>query len=159
MYRIIDIETENTGSDVMQDNKRILSVQIGDDTRQKVPFTTELAQLLQAKIHVIAVNNVKDDKTVNKIQAYITQVAGFMKGKVEYQTEELFGDNIADMVVNYSKGIKADLISIMTEQASGLDLILGNTAHQVINKSDMPVLSLTPREIRISGGTFSTFGG
>jgi nucleotide-binding universal stress UspA family protein len=82
-----------------------------------------------------------------------------MKGKVECQTDELFGDNIADMIVTYSKGVKADLISIMTEQASGINLILGNTAHQVINKSDMPVLSMTPREIRVSGGTFSTFGG
>ncbi len=139
--------------------KIVMPIDTGDDTRQKVPFTTELAQLLQAKVHVIAVNNVNDDKTINKLQAYITQVAGFMKGKVEYETEELYGDNVADMVVNYSKGIKADLISIMTEQASGIDLILGNTAHQVINKSDIPVLSLTPREIRISGGTFSTFGG
>lgn len=34
MYRVIDIETENTGSDIMADNKRILSVQIGDDTKQ-----------------------------------------------------------------------------------------------------------------------------
>jgi len=34
MYLIIDIETENTGTDVMDDNKRIISVQIGDDTKQ-----------------------------------------------------------------------------------------------------------------------------
>jgi hypothetical protein len=34
MYLIIDIETENTGTDVMEDNKRIISVQIGDDTKQ-----------------------------------------------------------------------------------------------------------------------------
>jgi len=34
MYQIIDIETENTGADVMEDNKRILSVQIGDDIKQ-----------------------------------------------------------------------------------------------------------------------------
>ncbi|MGD0978602.1 MAG: hypothetical protein ABR962_05605 [Candidatus Bathyarchaeia archaeon] len=36
MYRIIDIETENTGTDIMEDNKRILSVQIGDDTTQNL---------------------------------------------------------------------------------------------------------------------------
>jgi hypothetical protein len=34
MYLIIDIETENTGTDVMEDNKRIISVQIGDDKKQ-----------------------------------------------------------------------------------------------------------------------------
>ena len=36
MYLIIDIETENTGTDIMKDNKRILSVQIGDDTKQSL---------------------------------------------------------------------------------------------------------------------------
>lgn len=36
MYRVIDVETENTGTDVMKDNKRIISVQIGDDTKQSL---------------------------------------------------------------------------------------------------------------------------
>ena len=36
MYSVIDIETENTGADIMKDNKRILSVQIGDDIKQKL---------------------------------------------------------------------------------------------------------------------------
>lgn len=36
MYRAIDIETENTGIDIMKDNKRIISVQIGNDTKQNL---------------------------------------------------------------------------------------------------------------------------
>ena len=36
MYLAIDIETENTGFDIMKDNKRIISVQIGDDTKQNL---------------------------------------------------------------------------------------------------------------------------
>ena len=136
----------------------VLPIDTGDDTRQKVPFTTEIAQLFGAEIHIISVNTHKDDKAINKLRAYSTQVAGYMVGKVKYETEELFGENIADLVVNYTKAVKADLISIMTEQSSGISLIMGNTAHQVINKSEVPVLSLTPRELRISGGSFSTFG-
>jgi len=38
MYLIIDVETENTGSDVMKDNKRIISVQIGDDAKQELYY-------------------------------------------------------------------------------------------------------------------------
>lgn len=34
MHLIIDIETENTGADIMEDNKRIISVQIGNATEQ-----------------------------------------------------------------------------------------------------------------------------
>lgn len=36
MYLIIDIETENTGTDIMEDNKRILSIQIGNDAKQSL---------------------------------------------------------------------------------------------------------------------------
>jgi uncharacterized protein YprB with RNaseH-like and TPR domain len=38
MYFIIDIETENTGSDIMKDNKRIISVQIGDAIKQELYY-------------------------------------------------------------------------------------------------------------------------
>jgi hypothetical protein len=34
----IDIETENTGSDIMKDNKRIISVQIGSSTKQELYY-------------------------------------------------------------------------------------------------------------------------
>ena len=77
---------------------------------------------------------------------------------MKHETEELFGENISDLVINYAKAIKASMISIMTEQTSAISLILGNTAHQVINKSEIPVLSITPREIRISGSSFHTTG-
>jgi nucleotide-binding universal stress UspA family protein len=137
----------------------VLPIDTGDDTRQKVPFTTELAQLFGAKVHVIAVNSNKDDKAINKLRAYSAQVAGYLTtARVKHETEELYGENISDLIINYAKAVKANMISIMTEQTSGISLILGNTAHQVINKSDIPVLSITPREIRIKGGSFTTTG-
>jgi nucleotide-binding universal stress UspA family protein len=143
-----------------EDIKRIiLPIDTGDDTRQKVPFTTEFAQLFGAKVHIISVNSTKDDKAINKLRAYSAQVAGYlMAAKVKHETEELYGENISDLIINYAKAVKANMISIMTEQTSGISLILGNTAHQVINKSEIPVLSITPREIRIKGGSFTTTG-
>ena len=142
-----------------EDIKRIvLPIDTGDDTRQKVPFTAELAQLFGAKIHIIAVNSTKDDKAINKLRAYSSQVSGYLAGKVKHETEELYGENISDLVNNYAKAVKANMISIMTEQTSGISLILGNMAHQVINKSEIPVLSITPREIRIQSGSLYTTG-
>jgi len=38
MYRIIDIETENIGSDILKDNKRIISIQIGDADKQELYY-------------------------------------------------------------------------------------------------------------------------
>jgi hypothetical protein len=41
---ILDIETENTGYDVMADNKRIISVQIGDSTKQELYYADASSQ-------------------------------------------------------------------------------------------------------------------
>jgi hypothetical protein len=38
MYVVIDVETENTDTDIMKDNKRIISVQIGDATQQELYY-------------------------------------------------------------------------------------------------------------------------
>lgn len=38
MYIVIDIETENTGADIMKDNKRVISVQIGDASQQELYY-------------------------------------------------------------------------------------------------------------------------
>ena len=35
---VIDIETENTGADIMKDNKRIISVQLGNDSDQELYY-------------------------------------------------------------------------------------------------------------------------
>ena len=66
---------------------------------------------------------------------------------------------MSDLTVEYANSVQANMISIITEQQNSLtNLILGNTAQQILNKATVPVLNITPREIQIKG-TFSTFGG
>ncbi len=55
MVFVIDIETENTGADVMADNKRIISVQIGDSINQELYYADArdpLQSLAQAKSRI-----------------------------------------------------------------------------------------------------------
>ncbi len=55
--------------------------------------------------------------------------------------------------------MNADLISIMTEQNfSFSDFVLGSQAQQMLSKSPIPVLSVTPKEIFIMG-SFNVQGG
>lgn len=138
--------------------KIVLPIDITIDSRQKVPYTTELAKMFGAEMHVVAIHTSKSEREKKRIRTYVGQVAGYVKGSVSVVTNELTGSDVADMVVNYARSVKADLISITTEQDTGLSLIIGNTAHQILNKSDVPVLSLSPRNIRITG-TFSSTGG
>jgi len=136
----------------------VMPIDMSIDSRQKVPFTTEFARLMGAEIHVVGVHITRSEHDVKKIRSYVSQVAGFIEGKVHSESNEVFGTNVAELVLNYTTTVKADMLSITSEQSSGLSLIMGNTAHQILNKSDIPVLCLTPRSIR-KQGTFVTTGG
>lgn len=138
--------------------KIVLPIDLSPDSRQKVPFTIELARLFNAEIHVVGVHTSKSKMNVKKIRSYASQVAGYVEGKVPCESNEVFGDDAPGMLINYSNTVKADLISITTEQSGAISLIMGNTAHQILNKADIPVLCLTPRHITKSG-SFASMGG
>ncbi len=136
----------------------VLPIDLSVDSRQKVPFTLDLARLFGAEVHVLGVHTLRGLGNKRKIRNYISQVASYIEDKVHCETNEVFGDNVVELVNNYAQAIKADLISITTERPSGISLIIGNTVHQILNKAEIPVLCLTPKNIRKSG-TFVTTGG
>jgi nucleotide-binding universal stress UspA family protein len=138
--------------------KIVLPIDLSADSRQKVPFTADLAKLFEAEVHVVGVHTSRAKANIKKIRSYTSQVAGYVEGKVKCESNEIFGDDVSDMLINYANTIKADLISITTEQSSAISLIMGNTAHQILNKAEIPVLCLTPRQITKSG-SFTSMGG
>ena len=162
-YRILSatdkpVITIRGGNCPLTIGKIVLPVDTTIDSRQKVPFTIDIAKIFDAEIHVVGIQISKSEREIRRIHTYTGQVAGFIQGKTRVVTNEVWGTNVADMVVNYAHTVKADLISITTEKTSGLGLIIGNTAHQLLNKADMPVLSQSPKSIKITG-TFSSSGG
>jgi nucleotide-binding universal stress UspA family protein len=138
--------------------KIVLPIDLSVDSRQKVPFTLELARLFNAEVHVVGIHTMRGLGNKRKVRSYISQVASYIEDKVPCETNEVFGDNVVELVNNYAHAIKADLISITTERPSGISLIIGNTVHQILNKAEIPVLCLTPKNLRKSG-SFATTGG
>lgn len=54
-----------------------------------------------------------------------------------------------EMVLNYSLEIDADLIVIMTHQESGFrDHYIGKFAHEIINHSEIPVMTVVPATLK-----------
>ena len=162
-YKIVSttdkpVITIRKGSVPKEIKKIVLPIDIRGDSRQKVPLTMELAKFMEASIHVVSLSNTKNETSLRKLRAYAAQVCGFIGNRVPHTLAELQGENLSDLLVKHAKEINADLISIMTDQTTGVNLILGSWAHQVINKAETPVLSIPPKEIRISTG-FHTTGG
>jgi len=137
--------------------KIILPIDITVDSRQKVPFTADLAELFGAEIHIVTVSSSKSKKLKQRLDAYGRQVEKYISSRhIPFKKKSLYGENIIDLIVIYADSIDADLISIMKEQPKSLNF-LGNFTQQILNRATTPVLTISTRETRIATG-FRTFG-
>lgn len=131
----------------------ILPIDNSPETRQKVPFTAEIAAEFGSTVHVVTVFTDDAPEIIKKLTRYQQQVCDYFNEKgVQTQTDSLHGDNISSVTIEYAKQVDADLISIMTEQElDATNLILGAYAQQMVNHSPVPVLSIHPRsDIHVS---------
>ena len=141
-------------------NKIVLPLDITFQTREKVPYTVELAKAFGSKIHLLTIRKSNLKSIEKKLHQYAQQVASYLDAhKIPHTVEHLHGNNLTDVTLDYSKSVDADLISIMTEQEkSASNLLLGNFAHQMINKSFIPVLSFPNYHLRITAEDIWTLG-
>ncbi|MHC1703414.1 MAG: universal stress protein [Tenuifilaceae bacterium] len=139
--------------------KIVLPIDTTSDTRQKVPIAAEIAKAFGAEVHVVSVSSIQTDEIVTKLNAYTKQVCDYLKDyDVTFKISNITGDNITDITIEYALDINADMICIMTEQAKAIsNFVLGSYAQQMLSKSPIPVLSISPQEIFIMG-SFSTQG-
>lgn len=143
-----------------KDIKRIvMPIDITADSRQKVPLTVELATVFGAEIHVVGVTTMNSEEVETKVKAYTHQVHEFLEANnIPVTVEFLKGDNITDVIIDYAKQVEADMISIMSEQSVSLsNFVLGSYAQQMLNKSQVPVLIVHPKEVFVMG-SFRTQG-
>lgn len=137
----------------------VLPLDITVDTRQKIPFTAEVAAAFNAVVHVVGVSSSQSDEIKRKLSMYINQTAEYLKKhEIECKTDFITGSNITDITIDYAHEHHADLISMMTEQPHNVsNFVLGNYAQQMLNKADIPVLSISPKELHVAGN-FTTQG-
>jgi nucleotide-binding universal stress UspA family protein len=119
------------------------------ETKQKLPFAADLAKSFDATIYLLKVFNTPLSVIRKRIDKYGQDAEACLKEKkVKFVTEELEVDNVAASIIKYSREHKIDLISIMTDQdTTTAKKFLGPYAQQLINNSEIPVLSLRSKEI------------
>ncbi len=124
------------------------------ETRQKVPFTSDLAKMFDAEVHILAMYTTNIENVRGTVMSYAKQSAKYLKEHgVKHFIVELEADNIATTIMDYARQSDANLLSIMTEQEkSASNLWLGPYAQQMVHHSPIPVLSIHPKEILISMG-------
>jgi len=141
-----------------QIKKIVLPIKLHRATRQKAPIVAEIAELFGAEIHVIAISTNKNKRDLVRLESYAKQVEGYLSArKLKCVTKSLVGESLPTLTCNYTEAVNADLITIMSSQVDKWNVVLGSYAQQMVNKSTVPLLNITPQEKFISSG-FRTFG-
>jgi len=140
-------------------SKIVVPIDKTNETRQKIPFACEIARLFGAHIHLIGVADDDIEGVKKALYPYMCQVEKYFKERdIDYTMEYLSGGNNAEVVIDYAKSIKAQLIVSMTEQERTFsNILLGPYAEQMVNHSSIPLLFVHPKDHYIHS-SFSTFG-
>jgi nucleotide-binding universal stress UspA family protein len=151
-YRVVSkspcpVLTIRTGFRKRNINKIILPIDAHRETRQKVPFTTELAKMLDAEIHVVDVRSTKRKDVKERLKKYAKQASQYIeKRNIKVIRASRFGSDIADITISYAVHNNADLISIVSNQrGTPVKMGISTTAQQLVNHSPIPILSMHPR--------------
>jgi nucleotide-binding universal stress UspA family protein len=156
----IPVITVRHGAIVRNIDTIVFPIDPSIETRQKAPYTALIAKAFDAEVLILGVSSSSSNEAEHKVSAYSNQVCDyFTEHGVKHKVTNRVGKGITNTVVEFASEVKADLISIMTEQSGSLtDFVLGTNAQQILSKSPVPVLSITPRETSVKG-SFSTSGG
>ena len=140
----------------------ILPLDLERQTKEKVTYALEYARYWDATIRVVSVV-LKDNQEVReKLTKNINQVKAFiLEAGIKCTAELLEGDKkqtLGDFVFEYEKNFDADLIMIMTRQEElSLSNNISDAARYIINNSEIPVMSIRPKESKHITGPTTAF--
>ncbi len=131
----------------------VLPLDLTKETRDKVRHAIEIAQLgtYKAAIRVVSVLQSTDEFLVNKLTRQLEQVKVYIqKQGIECSAEIIKAvkgeESLAQCVIDYAHKVDGDLIIIMTQQETNFTrMFIGSTAQEVVNNSDIPVMSIIPQ--------------
>ncbi len=137
----------------------ILPLDLEKQTKEKVTYALEYARYWNATIRLVSVVLRDNQEVREQLIKNIKQVEQFiLNAGVRCTAELIEGEkkrNLGDFIFEYEKRFDADLVMIMTKKE---ELSLSNnisvTARYIINNSDIPVMSIKPKERKhITGPT------
>ena len=73
-------------------------------------------------------------------------VSYFQANEIHCIEDSIVSNDITKALLQYAVNVKADLIAMMTEQETPVNILLGAQAQQMINQSAIPILSVHPQE-------------
>jgi len=132
-------------------SKILLPLDSSAESRYKLPFTAKLAEYFDAEIHLLLLYNSPIKVIRNRMKAQAEEAVRCLSDKsIAFVVKEIEADSMVKSILDYTVDSQADLLSIMTEQATTTgNMFLGPYAQQLINNALIPVLCIqsAPTEI------------
>lgn len=128
----------------------VLPLDLTKETKEKVTKAVEFAKRFGSIIRVVSVLMTNDEFIVNRLTRQLDQVKRYISDQGVECGAEIVRDTkgehtLAESIIDYATRTKGDLIMIMTQQEQDFtDFFIGSSAQEVINNSDIPVLSIIP---------------
>ena len=131
----------------------VLPLDLEKETKEKVTYALEYARYWNATIRVVSVVLKNNSEAREKLSKNLIQVKNFItNANVECTAELLEGEEkqtLGDFVFNYQKKVDADLIIIMNKKEElSFTNNISVTARYIINNSQVPVMSIRPKDKR-----------
>ncbi|NNC82921.1 MAG: universal stress protein [Flavobacteriales bacterium] len=132
--------------------KRILApIDQSKETRQKIPAIAQLAKLFDAQIQILGTTKYSDEESERIVRRYVSQSLDLLdKEGLTADVTYALGVNIAKATLEKAKETGSDLIIMMSESEPSSGLFMGSNAQQVVNHSEVPVLTLHPKDVGIA---------
>ena len=137
-------------------DKIVLPINIGAETKQKIKFAKEMAELFDSEVHILYQEE-SDPFLKKKLAGNLRFTKQYLtENRVRYTTKATPGGNFADEVVGYSESVGADLIAIMNLSDDHLIDLFGRSYEQVVitNKPQIPVMVINRKNVRSFGMSF-----
>lgn len=128
----------------------VVPLDLTKETREKVNKAMEFAKMYGADIRIVSVLFTTDEFIVNRLTRQLSQVKAYVEKHSTRCTAEIIKgikgeESLGQIIVDYANKVEGDLLLIMTQQEQDItDLFIGSAAQEIINKSDIPVLSIVP---------------
>jgi len=130
-------------------HKIVIPIDSSQETRQKIPVASQIAQLFTSEVHVLSLYSTTLKSVQKRVDNYAQHIADyFEERKIRYVAVKKESENITRTTIDYAESVGAELIAIMTEQeTTTANIFLGPYAQQMVNHSPVPVLSMRSKEL------------
>jgi nucleotide-binding universal stress UspA family protein len=128
-------------------DKILVPVDSSPETLQKFPFIANMAGAFGSEVHIVA-THYSQLKSIQRIAENLAEQGSryLIKHNIKVVRDKIISNDISKMSIDYALNMGADLISIMTEQETPANILLGPHAQQLVNQSPVPILSIHPVE-------------